>query len=287
MFEQGRTPMADYAAEATTLTDSGFYWLEDNGVVVLGCQRLTDAGFANGFSTRLGGVSPFPFKDLNLAGFDEDSHENIEENRMRFLNVFPHDYRLSTVWQVHGSAIKVVRTADDVIMTEDKDDGVISNRERILAAVKTADCVPVLIGDSELQVFGAVHAGWRGTAESIVPKAIELMAEEYGSKPENLICALGPAAGCEKYEVGQEVIDAFAGKFSTSGNLFTETRPGHALIDLHKANQLQLEDSGVAASNIFTVPFCTIERTDLFFSYRVENPIYGRTGRSMAVIGIM
>jgi YfiH family protein len=285
MFEQGRTPRASDAYDSTTLTDSGFYWLENNGVVVLACQALTDAGFANGFSTRLGGVSPYPYRDLNLAGFDEDSHENIEENRMRFLYVFPHEYHLSTVWQVHGSNIKVVRTADDVIMTEDKDDGVISNRERILAGVKTADCVPVLLGDPTNGAFGAVHAGWRGTSEEIVPKAIAMMVKEYGTKPEELICAIGPAAGRENYEIGQDVIDAFS-KFSTSGNLFRETRPGHALIDLHLANKEQLVEAGVASENIYTAPFCTIDRTDLFFSYRAENRTYGRTGRMLAVIGI-
>src|SRR4051812_36673054 len=91
-----------------TLADSGFYWRERDGVKMLVCGALEDAGFANGFSTRLGGVSDFPKDSLNLAGFNEDSAENIYENRRRFLRLFDREYRLATVWQVHGDSIATV-----------------------------------------------------------------------------------------------------------------------------------------------------------------------------------
>ncbi len=78
------------------------------------CDPLERAGFVNGFSTRLGGVSPFPENSLNLAGFDEDSTENIAENRRRFLSAFDGDFRLATVWQVHGDAIKQVSVGADI-----------------------------------------------------------------------------------------------------------------------------------------------------------------------------
>ena len=87
------------------LTETGFYWRERDGVKVLVCRPLEEAGFVNGFSTRLGGVSHFPHDDLNLAGFNEDAAENIYENRRRFLNVFDGRFALATVWQVHGSGV--------------------------------------------------------------------------------------------------------------------------------------------------------------------------------------
>ncbi|MEO6589599.1 MAG: laccase domain-containing protein, partial [Pyrinomonadaceae bacterium] len=90
---------------------------------------------------------------------------------------------------------------------------------------------------------------------------------------------------CKNYEIGQDVISAFEEKFSTSGKLFTRTRDGHALIDLHLANKEQLLSIGVAAENIYIAPFCTMERTDLFFSYRAEKKLYGKTGRLLSVIG--
>ncbi len=252
---------------------------------MLVCKELEERGFANGFSTRLGGVSPFPANDLNLAGFEEDSNENIFENRTRFLDVFEDDFALTSVWQVHGDGIKTVKNAEDVLSTTDKFDGMISMLPKVLIGVKTADCVPVLIGDPKTKAFAAVHAGWRGTVESIAQMAIDRMTEEYGTNPQDLICAIGPAAGCQNYEIGQDVIDAFSEKFSTSGKLFKPTRPGHALIDLHIANSDQLLEKGVKQDNIFTAPFCTMDRTDLFFSYRVEKKKFGKTGRLMSVIG--
>jgi YfiH family protein len=273
------------AAEDQILTESGFYWRERNGVKALICRPLEEKGFANAFSTRLGGVSPFPENDLNLAGFDEDSSDNIAENRRRFLELFDQDYLLATAWQVHGDDVKIVRTPDDAANTEERFDALVSDLPGILVGVKTADCVPILLGDLISKVFAAVHAGWRGAAQSIVTKAVTKMSEIYGTDPENIICAIGPAATCKSYEIGQDVIDAFNTNFSTSGKYFTPTRDGHALIDLHLANNDQLVAAGVLKNNIFTAPFCTMERTDLFFSYRIEKKKYGKTGRLLSVIG--
>lgn len=267
------------------LTDAGFHWRERGGVRVLVCGPLEQAGFTNGFSTRLGGVSPFPENDLNLSGFDEDAAENIEENRRRFLAAFDRAYRLATAWQVHGDDVKVVANESDVETSDAKFDALVSDLPDVLVGVKTADCVPILIGDPETSAFAAVHAGWRGSSKSIAKRAIEQMAATYASDPANLICAVGPAATCERYEIGEEVIDAFRSNFSTSGKYLTPTREGHALIDLHLANKDQMLDAGVRPERIFTAPFCTMDRTDLFFSYRVEKKMYGKTGRLLSVIG--
>ncbi|MBC7900271.1 MAG: peptidoglycan editing factor PgeF [Saprospiraceae bacterium] len=269
-----------------TLSDSGFYWRERDDVKVLVCRRLEDAGFVNGFSTRLGGVSPLPESDLNLAGFDEDTRANIYENRRRFLNVFDAGFDLATVWQVHGDGVKFVETIKDAANSEEKFDALISKVPNLLVGVKTADCVPVLLGDPVNKTFAAVHAGWRGTVLSIAAKTIEEMKNAFGTNPADLVCAIGPAASCKSYEIGQDVIDAFNDNFSTSGKFFTPTRAGHALIDLHLANKDQLLGAGVSEANIFTAPFCTMERTDLFFSYRVEKELNGKTGRLMSVIGL-
>jgi YfiH family protein len=272
-----------------TVTDSGFYWREAGGVKVLVCRALEDAGFANGFSTRLGGVSSLEDSktgtELNLAGFNEDTRENIYQNRRRFLAVFPHEYRLATAWQIHGDKIRVVAKDDDLGDADERADALVSDLDGVLLGVKTADCVPILIGDSKTGAFAAVHAGWRGTVQSIVKKAVANLADDYNSEPENLICAIGPAAGCNQYEVGEEVITAFAQNFPNTKKYFQETHPGHALVDLKSANRDQLVDCGVYSKNIYISPLCTMERADLFFSYRIEKAKFGRTGRLMSVIG--
>lgn len=273
-------------AEDQILAEKGFYWREKNGVKVLICRALEEKGFANGFSTRLGGVSPMPENDLNLSGFDDDSEENIMENRRRFLDVFGGDYTLATAWQVHGFDVKTVGNLDDARDGNARFDALVSNLPGILVGVKTADCVPVLIGDAKTESFAAVHAGWRGTVQSIVAKAVEKMRADYGANPKDLVCAIGPAAVCN-YEIGQDVIDAFGENFPTGGSrhLFTPTRDGHAFVDLHRANFEQLTAAGVSPENIYAAPFCTLERTDLFFSYRKEKRLYGKTGRLLSVIG--
>lgn len=273
------------ATDQTDLAAAGFEWRERNGVRILVSTALEQNGFANGFSTRLGGVSPFPGNDLNLAGFNEDSAENIYENRRRFLSAFDRDFRLAMVWQIHGDDIKVVRTLDDIGDSEDKADAVISDLSGILAGAKTADCVPVLIGDPKKRAYAAVHAGWRGTVSSIVVKAIEKLTKEYGCDPNTMIAAIGPAAGCANYEIGPDVIEAFDQNFPANGKYFSPTRNGHALVDLHLANRDQLVSAGLPDSNIYTAPFCTMERPDLFFSYRLEKQKFGKTGRLLSVIG--
>ena len=269
-----------------TLADSGFYWREKNNVKILVCRALEEKKFVNGFSTRLGGVSPFPENSLNLSSFDIDSAENLAENRKRFLEVFGGDYALASSWQTHSADVRNVKNLDDAKNGHQKSDALISNLENVLIGVKTADCVPVLLGDVRTKAFAAIHAGWRGTANSIVVKTIEEMRETYGTSAADLICAIGPAASGKNYEVGQDVIDAFEENFSTCGNLFTKTREGHALVDLQLANKEQISSIGVLPENIFIAPLCTMERTDLFFSYRVEKKLYGKTGRLMSVVGL-
>jgi len=248
-------------------------------------RALEENGFTNGFSTRMGGVSDFPENSLNLAGYDEDSAENIAENRRRFLNALGGDYRLASCWQIHSADVRHVKDLEDAADGDHKMDALGADVKGVILGVKTADCVPVLIGDPRTGAFAAIHAGWRGTVQSIVLIAIEKMRELYGSNPEDLIAAIGPAATCKNYEIGQDVIDEFAQNFPNSAHLFTPTKENHALIDLHTANKEQLLKIGVRARNISIAPLCTMERTDLFFSYRKEKKLYGKTGRLMSVIG--
>ena len=267
------------------LAENGFYWREKDGVKVLISRALEENGFANGFSTRAGGVSAFPENSLNLAGYDEDSAENIAENRRRFLNVLGGDFVLASCWQIHSADVRVVASPEDAADGDHKMDALVSDAAGVLLGVKTADCVPVLIGDPRTGAFAAIHAGWRGTVQSIALNAIEKMRDLYGTNPKDLIAAIGPAATCENYEIGQDVIDEFGKKFPASAHLFRPTRDGHALIDLHAANKEQLVRAGVLPENVSVAPLCTMARTDLFFSYRVEKKLYGKTGRLMSVIG--
>lgn len=232
-----------------------------------------------------------PENALNLAGFNEDSAENILENRRRFLKLFSGQWTLTGCWQVHGAEVRLVKdeqsaqptsgiAGDDVYC-----DALVSAVPHVFLGVKTADCVPILIGDPRTGAFAGVHAGWRGTVAGIVKHALQRMAGEYNTRPEEVRVAIGPAAAACCYEVGADVITAFSEQFPQSDSLFTATRAGHALIDLFQANRDQLTAAGVASDRIHTSGLCTMCHTDLFFSYRREKQVQGKVGRLLAVIG--
>src|SRR5713226_86307 len=284
------TPM-EMITDGPAIESAGFYWRETDGVRALICAPLEQDGFTNAFSTRLGGVSPMPLDALNLAGFNEDEAENIHENRRRFLKLFDGDWTLAGCWQTHSADVRVVRSEQEaqpkpgVLGDEKYCDALISQTPKILLAVKTADCVPILLGDPKTGAFAAVHAGWRGTSSSIVRRAIEQLQSEYETCARDLRAAIGPAANSCCYEVGDEVIKVFKERFPQSDHLFTPTREGHARIDLQAANRDQLVSAGVSPDRIHLAPLCTMDRTDLFFSYRREKKLHGRVGRLMSVIG--
>jgi YfiH family protein len=279
-------PMETITAE-TEIESAGFRWLEgDGGARAIACAPLEREGFANAFSTRGGGVSPFPEASLNLAGFDQDSAENIRENRRRFISALGGAWTLAACWQVHSADVFVVRDPADPRFENERCDALATNLKGLLLGVKTADCVPVVLGDAKSGACAAVHAGWRGTLAEIVRRALARLREEFGTDPSDVRAALGPAAlGC-CYEVGREVVEPFRAKFTDADSLFKPTSAGHALVDLHEANRRQLVESGVAPERIHALPLCTMCRPDLFFSYRQDRKLYGRTGRLMSVVGM-
>ena len=97
--------------------------------------------------------------------------------------------------------------------------------------------------------------------------------------------AIGPAANSCCYEIGADVMSIFKERFTSADQLLTGTREGHARIDLHRANRDQLIDAGLSPDRIHIASVCTMDRNDLFFSYRREKHVHGRVGRLMSVIG--
>jgi YfiH family protein len=178
----------------------------------------------------------------------------------------------------------------------------------VLLSVQTADCVPILLADTKWRAIAAVHAGWRGTLSRIVVKTLGRMRQEFGTRPQDVVAAIGPSIGGCCYEVGPEVAKDFASQFGAASEWFDERfapqaegelqtwlpwltmmPPGHqpeperARLDLREANRWQLVDAGVSPKRIAVSGLCTKCRADLFFSYRRDG---AGTGRLMAVIGM-
>jgi len=272
----------------------------------------------HGFSTRKGGASRLDgVATLNLASTEWDSPAAVAKNRKAFVRALDArkpaskddaaigESSLITLRQIHSDIVSVFSKASE---NAPRGDAAISRRIGLQLAIQTADCVPILMADASRRVVAAVHAGWRGTLARIVTKTLGRMRLEFGTDPQDVIAAIGPAIRPCCYEVGPEVAQAFAGQFARAGEWFqgpferlatgeepnplpwlTMMPPGHeppperVQLDLAAANRWQLVDAGVSPRNIAVSSLCTGCRKDLFFSYRKEG---AGTGRMLSAIGI-
>jgi hypothetical protein len=197
--------------------------------------------------------------------------------------------RLFRVKQVHGRTVRVVRADDGgAAVGEDRPeaDAIVSNVPGALLAVQVADCVPMVIVDRRIGAAGVVHAGWRGTCAGVGAAAVAALARECGSRPEDLLVALGPSIGACCYEVGDELLTAFREAGARDHELarwFTRTASGSLRLDLWTANRDQLVNAGVAAPHVYLSRLCTQSHAELLESYRVEG---ARAGRMVAAVRV-
>ncbi len=173
----------------------------------------------------------------------------------------------ATVHQIHSDICVVAHGATGVLGDAD---AILENTPGHCVAVKTADCIPVLLTDEEHRAVAAVHAGWRGTVSRIVEHALRKMHQEFGSNPAAMHAAIGPGIGKCCYEVGAEVAAHFG-----------ETGPCH--IDLVDANRRQLLEAGVSPSRIYAANLCTRCGVEDFHSYRRDKE---HSGRMLSFIGV-
>ena len=300
------------------------------GVQILEAPALAPLNWlVHGFSTRRGGVSELKTtgtdqetceRVLNLGFTDWDTRERVRDNREKFLGAIgASKMRVVALRQIHSDIVHVIHSLNQSpagtesqgsIASEaaPQGDALITREPGVLLVVQTADCIPILLADSRRQVIAAIHSGWRGTVRRIAAKALGRMQMEFGTKPEDVIAALGPGIGQPCYEVGTEVAAEFHAQFPNAREWFegpfdqladsdsdpnwlpwlTMKPPGHAPppprahLDLIAANRAILEEAGIPQRNISSSGFCTACRSDLFFSFRKERT----TGRMIAAIGI-
>jgi len=284
-----------------------------------GCSWLIHA-----FSTRQGGVNRGLSTGLNLGFTQGAPRARIRKNRKLFLQQLgAENFALATLQQVHSAIVYQVRRAaggeleyrvggsrvpKQPGLAPPQGDALLTDQAGILLSAKTADCLPVLLADPKRRVVGAVHAGWRGALARIVEKAAGEMRRVFGSDPRNLLAVIGPSIRVCCYEVGEEVEEAFHGRFPHADKFFRKRSKSAAShperhsqsllnmppgsnpvpklsthLDLVAVAQDQLLAAGLSPRHIAAVDFCTACRTDLFYSHRHEG---SRAGRMMAVIGI-
>jgi len=257
-------------------------------ILTLVCEPLEQAGFVNAFSTRVGGVSPLPSDALSLAYFKGDDAENVTENRRRFLNAIGADHSLVvTARQTHSIERSAIESEEQARGPQPECDAMITRMTDVLLAVQTADCLPVLIGDTKTGAMAAIHAGWRGTAGRITERTIADLMLVHGVNPHDCIAAIGPTACAGCYEVGEDVIGRYKREFGYWRNLLVNFKEnGKAHLDIRAANVQQLVFCGFDEDCIHVADYCTMHQNELFFSYRREaSGQPSLVGRSLSVIG--
>jgi hypothetical protein len=316
---------AGTASSGDELVGPHWRFRRSGGVTILECVPLVKLGWVvHGFSTRGGGKSILPASRagagltrgaLNLGYTDRDSRENVGENRRRWMKALGAEkFTLAPLRQFHSDMIQLTHPvtsspngAPPPNAQAPCGDALISSDSGLLLSVQTADCIPILLADPRQRAVAAIHAGWRGTLQRIAMKAVGRMRMEFGTRPQDILAAIGPGIRPCCYEVGPEVAREFDSQFGNAALWFDEkfkqlataeepnplpwltmAPPGHPAppprtrLNLAAANRAILHAAGLRASSIFVCALCTACRGDLFFSYRKEI----QTGRLMSSVGI-
>ena len=221
-------------------------------------------------TTRTGGTSRGPFGSLNLAEHVADDVEAVRRNRARLRHALALPEEPRWLDQHHGRRVVDARDAAPGTPA----DGIVARSPRLVCAVLTADCMPVLVCDRDATVVAALHAGWRGIAAGIVESGIRA-----AGPPGRLMAWLGPAIGPERYEVGPDVRDAILAGDPGARDAFRPAgtqRKWHA--DLERIVRRRLARCGVGS--VHGGGLCTSSRPERFFSHRRD----GVTGRMATLV---
>lgn len=263
----------------------------------------TVPGLVHAVFTRRRGFSSPPFAGLNASFTTGDDPAIVRQNKAAIVAAL--DLPLLGAKPVHGNAVVTVERTD----LADQDDDPIGAVERLQGRLRLTeadamlsdtsgfalcwafgDCAPILLYDPPHRAFALVHAGWRGTAGAIAPRAISAMTRRYGTRPANLLVGVGPTIGSCCYEVNERVRERFAAdSLAWETARFVEREPdaggqGTGLyLDIPASNYQQLLAAGVAPEHIEMSGYCTGCRTDLFFSHRREP---WPSGRFAVAIGL-
>jgi len=258
-------------------------------IELISSRLLDSAAITHGFTTRSGGVSEGAFGSLNLTRSRGDEAANVSENRRRLAEALGLDH-LAFATQVHGRAVARLTGPPKGEAPVGEADAIITDRPGVGLVAQTADCTPVLLFDPAHGAIGAIHSGWRGTVQNVVGATIAAMGEAYGTRPGDLLAAIGPSVSQVNYRVGAEVLDQFQQAFGALEGAFIKERDaeGGGHLDVALGAERQLLEAGVPAAQIDRSTLCTYADETRFFSarrshHRGESGVFGGQG---GVIGL-
>ncbi len=231
-------------------------------------------GSVHCFTTRHGGVSEGYLSSLNLGVHRGDQYENVLKNYEILGNALGFTPE-QTVFPMQRHT-DTIRVADEShrgqgLFTETPDpcDGQITDRPGVALVTFAADCAPILLFDPVRRAIGAVHAGWRGTAQGIAYKAVQAMKDAFGCDPANIQAAIGPCIGRCCFETDWDVPQAMLDALGSRAMKAITQKGEKYYVDNKFLNALWLQDAGIGGLDIS--PDCTYCQPDRFWSHRVTN----------------
>ncbi len=269
--------MSNWIRKPSAKTGDGMAIREKLGVTYLAFPVLEALPLvSHSFSTRLGGVSEGIYSTMNFTFTRGDNHSHVMENYRRMARVLGVDAeKMVLSYQTHTTNVRIVTEADEgkgIVRERDyRDvDGMVTNVPGITLVTFYADCVPLYLVDPVHRAIGLSHSGWRGTVNRMGQKTLEAMEKEYGTKPSDVICCIGPSICQDCFEVGEEVAEAFQAAFSERYHreLLYRKENGKYQLDLWRVNQIIFAEAGVREEHIHTTDICTHCNPELLFSHR-------------------
>lgn len=242
------------------------------------------------FTTRQGGVSKGIYESLNLSFTRGDERVAVEENYRRVAEALGVEYgKIVCSDQTHTTNVKKITSRDAGNgLVREKDffdtDGLITDEPGLTLATFYADCVPLYFVDPVHRAIGLSHSGWRGTVGRMGQVTLEAMAEAYGSNPRDVLCAVGPSICQDCYEVSEDVAEEFAREFfGHEPELLLGKGDGKYQLDLWKANELVLLETGVLPEHLAVTDLCTCCNPELLFSHRASKGKRGNLGAFLCI----
>lgn len=261
-------------------------------VLYLTYPLLENTGIVkHGFSTRMGGVSEGVCSTMNLSFSRGDDENAVRENFRRMANALDVEEDCFVFsQQTHTTNVRKV-TLDDKGkgLTRQLDyqdvDGLVTDVPGLCLSTFYADCVPLYFVDPVKKAIGLSHSGWRGTVGKIGAVTVQKMREEYGSKPEDIIAAIGPSICQDCYEVSEDVIVEFQNNFDEKywKELYYRKENGKYQLNLWKANEIVLAEAGILKEHIAVTNLCTCCNSEVLFSHRASNGKRGNLAAFMAL----
>ena len=237
------------------------------------------------FTTRQGGVSEGIFASMNIGLSGTDNMEHVKENYERVAAAFGSSpSQMVMTFQIHGT--KVIRVGRDDAgkgpVRErgwDDVDGMVTDEPGLILGTFFADCVPLMLVDPARRAIGTCHSGWKGTVGRIGAVTLEKMREEFGTRPEDVICAIGPSICRDCYEVSEDVAGRFRAEFAGhQDEILTDKGDGHSQLDLWAACRITFLEAGIRPGHILTTDICTCCNPEVLFSHRATRGQRGNFG---------